>query len=127
MQPAVSSRCPRDVLHTFRNPGPGEARFLNIHAPGLGFERYLRGDFPGFDQHYQPAGSGWRRTAVTLLGPGEGERLELGESTRDDQGRRRARSALFEAEIGADFPRPPAHRHLKTAESFYVLERRVRR
>ena len=36
---------PPDVLHTFHNPGPGEARFLNLHAPGLGFERYLRGDF----------------------------------------------------------------------------------
>src|ERR671916_598204 len=24
---------PRDVLHTFRNPGPGEARFLNLPAP----------------------------------------------------------------------------------------------
>ena len=31
---------PRDVLHTFRNPGPGWA-FLNLHAPGSGFERYL--------------------------------------------------------------------------------------
>jgi quercetin dioxygenase-like cupin family protein len=112
---------PRDVLHTFRNPGPGEARFLNLHTPGLGFERYLRGDFPDFDQHYEPAGSGLPPTDVIVLGRGEGERLDLGESAAtiklgvEELG-------VFEAEIGGDFPRPPPHRHLKTAESFYVLE-----
>jgi quercetin dioxygenase-like cupin family protein len=112
---------PRDVLHTFRNPGPGEARFLNIHTPGLGFERYLRGEFPEFDQHYRPAGSGLAPDGVTLLGPGEGERLELGESTATIKvGVEQL--GVFEAEIGGDFPRPPAHRHLKTAESFYVLD-----
>ena len=112
---------PRDVLHTFRNPGPGQARFLNLHAPGLGFERYLRGDFPEFDQHYLPEGSGLPPDGVTVLGPGEGERLELGESTAtiklgvDEIG-------VFEAEIGGDFPHPPAHRHPKSMESFYVIE-----
>lgn len=112
---------PRDVLHSFYNPGPGEARFLNIHAPGLGFERYLRGDFPEFDQHYQPAGTGLPPSGVIVLGPGEGERLELGESTAtiklgvEEIG-------VFEAEIGSDFPHPPAHRHPKSMESFYVIE-----
>ena len=60
---------PRDVLHTFRNPGPGPARFLNLHAPGLGFERYLRGDFPEFDQHYLPEGSGLAPDGVTAAKP----------------------------------------------------------
>ena len=72
---------PPDVLHTFHNPGPGDTRFLNLHAPGLGFERYLRGDFPEFDQHYLPEGSGIDATDVVVLGPGEGERLQLGSST----------------------------------------------
>ena len=112
---------PRDVLHTFRNPGPGETRFLNLHAPGLGFERYLRGDFPDFDQHYLPEGSGLAADGVTVLGPGEGERLELGESTATIK-LGVAEIGVLEAEIGGDFPRPPAHRHLKTAESFYVIE-----
>jgi len=112
---------PRDVLHTFRNPGPGEARFLNLHSPGLGFERYLRGEFPEFDQHYLPEGSGLAPDGVTVLGPGEGERLELGGSAAtikvgvDD-------IAVVEAEIDGDFPRPPAHRHLRTAESIYVID-----
>jgi mannose-6-phosphate isomerase-like protein (cupin superfamily) len=30
------------VVHTFRNEGPGDARFLNVHAPGMGFIQYLR-------------------------------------------------------------------------------------
>jgi mannose-6-phosphate isomerase-like protein (cupin superfamily) len=63
-----------DVLHTFRNPGPGEARFLNLHAPGVGFERYLRGDYPDFDQHYMPEGSGLPANGVVLS---EGEPLEV--------------------------------------------------
>jgi mannose-6-phosphate isomerase-like protein (cupin superfamily) len=112
---------PRDVLHTFRNPGPGEARFLNLHAPGCGFERYLRGDYPDFDQHYMPEGSGLPPDGVTVLGPGEGERLELGQSTMTIKVGG-SDLAVFEAEMGADFPHPPAHRHLRTLESWYVLE-----
>jgi mannose-6-phosphate isomerase-like protein (cupin superfamily) len=112
---------PPDVLHTFHNPGPGDTRFLNLHAPGLGFERYLRGDFPEFDQHYLPEGSGLDPTDVVVLGPGEGERLQLGSSTATIKvGREQL--AVFEAEIGPDFPHPPAHRHPATVEGFYVLE-----
>src|SRR4051794_10067441 len=33
---------PPNVVHTFRNEGPGAARFLNFHTPGCGFGRYLR-------------------------------------------------------------------------------------
>jgi mannose-6-phosphate isomerase-like protein (cupin superfamily) len=113
---------PRDVLHTFRNPGPGEARFLNLHAPGLGFERYLRGDFPEFDQHYLPEGSGLAPDGVVLLGPGEGERVELGTASATIKAGVE-QLGVFEVEIAGDFPHPPAHRHLHTLESFYLLER----
>ena len=33
---------PRDVLHTFRNPGPGHAAFLFLLTPALGGERFFR-------------------------------------------------------------------------------------
>jgi quercetin dioxygenase-like cupin family protein len=47
--------------------------------------------------------------------------LELGASTATIKvGREQL--AVFVAEIGGDFPRPPAHRHLKTAECFYVID-----
>jgi uncharacterized cupin superfamily protein len=29
---------------------------------------------------------------------------------------------VFEAELGGDFPHPPAHRHPNSIESFYVIE-----
>jgi mannose-6-phosphate isomerase-like protein (cupin superfamily) len=112
---------PRDVLHTFRNPGPGEARFLNLHAPGLGFERYLRGDFPEFDQHYLPEGSGLGPDGVVVLGPGEGERVELGTASATIKAGVE-QLGVFEVEIAGDFPHPPAHRHLRTLETFYLLE-----
>jgi quercetin dioxygenase-like cupin family protein len=39
------------VVHTFRNEGPGDARFLNLHAPSKGFIQHLRdgGDPDRFD------------------------------------------------------------------------------
>ena len=123
--PAASCRSRATCSHTFRNPGPGPARFLNLHAPGLGFERYLRGDFPEFDQHYLPEGSGLPPDGVIVLGPGEGERLEVGGSAAtiklgvDEIG-------VFEVEVGGDFPHPPAHRHPKSMESFYVHRGRAR-
>ncbi len=33
---------PPMVVHTFRNEGPGDARFLNLHAPSKGFIQHLR-------------------------------------------------------------------------------------
>ena len=112
---------PRDVLHTFRNPGPGEARFLNLHAPGLGFERYLRGDFPEFDQHYLPEGSGLPPEGVVLLEPGEGELFDLGASAATIK---TAGPDLFvlEAKDGGDFPHPPAHVHRHTLECVYAID-----
>jgi quercetin dioxygenase-like cupin family protein len=112
---------PRDVLHTFRNPGPGEAHFLNLHAPGLGFERYLRGEFPEFDQHYLPEGSGLAPDGVVVLEPGEGEPLELGSSTATIKVTG-ADLFAFDAQLGPDFPHPPAHRHRHTLECFYVVD-----
>ncbi len=37
------------IAHTFRNAGDGRARFVNIHAPGLGFDEYLRRQAAGED------------------------------------------------------------------------------
>jgi mannose-6-phosphate isomerase-like protein (cupin superfamily) len=33
---------PPGVVHAFTNAGPGRARFLNVHAPDIGFVEYLR-------------------------------------------------------------------------------------
>src|SRR4029450_12328798 len=40
---------PPNVVHTFRNDGPAEARFLNFHAADGGFAAYLRARGDGAD------------------------------------------------------------------------------
>jgi mannose-6-phosphate isomerase-like protein (cupin superfamily) len=40
---------PPGVVHAFTNPGPGRARFLNVHAPEQGFVEYLRARDRGED------------------------------------------------------------------------------
>jgi mannose-6-phosphate isomerase-like protein (cupin superfamily) len=40
--PGTFVAVPAGVHHGFRNPGPGRARFLNIHAPGTGFIESVR-------------------------------------------------------------------------------------
>jgi quercetin dioxygenase-like cupin family protein len=113
---------PPEVLHSFRNPGPGEAHYLNIHAPGCGFEEYLRSRFQApFDQEYFPAGTGRPASEIIELGPGEGERLEIGASLATIKAGVDG-IAVVEAMIAPDFPGPSAHRHGRTLESFYVIE-----
>ena len=113
---------PPDVLHTFHNPGPGETRFLNLHAPGLGFERYLRGDFPEFDQHYLPEGSGLEPTDVIVLGSRRG-RAAAARRVR----RRRSRSAATSSPSSSSSWAATSRTRLRTAtcetlEAFYVLD-----
>ena len=40
---------PPRVVHAFTNPGPGRARFLNVHAPETGFVELLRARARGED------------------------------------------------------------------------------
>jgi quercetin dioxygenase-like cupin family protein len=112
---------PREVLHTFRNLGPGDTRFLNLHAPGCGFERYLRGEYPDFDQHYLPEGSGLPPEGVVVLEPGAGEAFDLDQSTATIK---TAVTDLFVMEVkdGGDFPHPPAHLHRHTLECVYAID-----
>jgi mannose-6-phosphate isomerase-like protein (cupin superfamily) len=116
---------PPDVVHTFRNPGPGAARFLNFHAPGMGFDTYLRSGFRiPYDQHDPPADGGRSTDGVILRLPGEGEEVALGPSSAsikaggdDAIGSLTVMEAVFSA-----FPGPVLHRHRAMVDSFYVLE-----
>jgi mannose-6-phosphate isomerase-like protein (cupin superfamily) len=116
---------PPGVVHTFRNPGPGAARFLNFHAPGMGFDTYLRSGFQiPYDQHDPPADGGRPTDGVILRRPGEGEGVALGPSSASIKaGGDDAIGSLtvMEAVLGA-FPGPVRHRHLAMVDSFYVLE-----
>ena len=116
---------PPDVVHGFRT-GPSPARYLNIHAPGLGFDAYLRGELgDDFDQHDPPAGGGRPPSEATVLGAGEGRRLELGDSTaviKAGAGDALGSFALMEDDLAPGFPGPVLHQHERMTDSFYVLE-----
>jgi quercetin dioxygenase-like cupin family protein len=55
-------RMPPMVVHGFRNGSDAELRFLNLHAPGMGFATYMRdlrdGRPAAYDQHDPPEDGG---------------------------------------------------------------------
>jgi mannose-6-phosphate isomerase-like protein (cupin superfamily) len=117
---------PPEVVHTFHNPGPDEARFLNFHAPGMGFDSYLRSGFRiPYDQHDPPANGGRSPSEAIVRAPGEGELVRLGptEGSIKLGGRHALGSlAVMELVLAPGFPGPALHRHRGMVDSFYVLE-----
>ena len=72
--PGTFVSVPPGVVHTFRNEGPGEARFLNAHTPSKGFADHLRGGSKpgsGFDS-FDPPEDGGRPASEAICWPGAG-------------------------------------------------------
>jgi mannose-6-phosphate isomerase-like protein (cupin superfamily) len=117
---------PPDVVHTFRNPGADPAHFLNFHAPGMGFDTYLRSGYEiPYDQHDPPADGGRPPSEVILVPPGGGERIKVGpvEALIKAGGEDGIGSlAVMEVVIGPGASGPVLHHHRATVESFYVLD-----
>jgi uncharacterized cupin superfamily protein len=92
---------PPNLAHSFRNEGPGRARFLNFHAPSEGFHDYLRASYAGedtswFDQRDPPPDGGRPFSDAVLSSPGERKSIEVA-------------GMLFVAEttLGPGFAGPP--------------------
>jgi mannose-6-phosphate isomerase-like protein (cupin superfamily) len=105
------ARVPPLVVHGFRNGSDAELRYLNFHAPGVGFADYMRAMRDGrtltYDQE-EPPGGGVRPASEAVIGePGLGVHVDI-DAIRVEEVR---------SEPG-DTPAPPADR----VESFYVLE-----
>ena len=123
---------PTGVVHTFANEGPGDARFLNFHAPSGGFADYLRakrdGDEAAEDRFdtYDPPDDGGRPAADAVVRPpGEGERVETGAAEallKAEGGDGDGTLSLSETSLPPDFPGPIPHRHETFVDSFYVLD-----
>jgi quercetin dioxygenase-like cupin family protein len=96
-------RLPPLVAHGFRNGSDAELRYLNLHAPGLGFADYMRG-LADFDQAEPPADGG-RPASEASLTAGDGVLCDV-----DD-----IRVAVLTE--GAE-----PHDHPEHVESLYVLE-----
>ena len=116
---------PAGVIHTFRNDGPVTARFLNMHAPSMGFAESLRRTGTGFRwDAFDPPEDGGRSTAdVAVRGPGEGESILGGAvlfKAQVDDGE--GTFSLSEIVLPPGYPGPVLHRHARTLDSFYVLE-----
>jgi quercetin dioxygenase-like cupin family protein len=73
-------RVPPMVVHGFRNASDTELRYLNFHAPGVGFADYMRGIRDGrrvpFDQEPPPA-DGIRPATEAVIGPAVADTDEL--------------------------------------------------
>jgi mannose-6-phosphate isomerase-like protein (cupin superfamily) len=123
---------PENVIHSFANEGDADARFLNVHAPSMGFAESLRVRRDGraydpgrFDSFDRPDDGGRPRSDAVVRGSGEGEELSAGPSrvlfkaeVSDGDGT----FSLTETTLAPGFPGPLPHRHERMFDSFYVLE-----
>lgn len=120
---------PPDVVHTFWNPGPDRASYLNYHAPNSGFAEFLRAARDGrryeWDSFDAPEDGGLPAADAVVRGPGEGEVVVLGETSailkaeRADGG---GRFAVVETTLAPGYAGPGPHVHESFVDSFYVLE-----
>jgi quercetin dioxygenase-like cupin family protein len=118
---------PPNVVHTFRNDGPAKVRFLNLHAPGMGFDRYVleiggageafRAELAAcYDQYPPPEGGGLDpasvlvRTAQTDAVSLSGVDVSFLANAKDTLGA----IGLVEYTAPPSFPGPPAHLHERT-------------
>jgi mannose-6-phosphate isomerase-like protein (cupin superfamily) len=79
------------VVHGFLNASDADVRYLNLHAPGLGFADYLRalrdGRTPAFDQHEPPANGGRPTTeAIITTGAVESEQIAIADVRGEARG-----------------------------------------
>lgn len=121
--PGDFALAPPQLVHRYRTDG---ARWLNLHAPGCGFEEWLRRNDPTFDQHDPPAEGARPASDGVLRRAGEGEAIAPGPGAAGlilagaDDGL--GSVSVVEFELGPGAPGPPAHRHERLTDSFYVLE-----
>jgi quercetin dioxygenase-like cupin family protein len=115
---------PPGVVHGYRHEGTDEVRFLNIHAPGMGFAEYLFGERPAdrVDQFEPPEDGGRPASDATVA------RLDEGETITDTP-TRNVRILVDLPELVATWTRyspgeagPDPHIHREHVDAFFILE-----
>ena len=120
---------PPDVVHTFWNPGPDRASYLNYHAPNGGFAEFLRAARDGrryeWDSFDAPEDGGLPAADAVVRGPGEGEVVVLSETSailKADSADGGGRFSMVETTLTPGYAGPGPHVHESFVDSFYVLE-----
>ncbi len=108
------------LVHGFRNPGEQEARFLNLHAPGV----WARGQEFGLpreehDQFGADRGSASPRPIISA--PGDGDRLTKPHRLALVKAQSRDADVL-EYFVDGGYDGAGTHVHLRHADCFHVLE-----
>jgi mannose-6-phosphate isomerase-like protein (cupin superfamily) len=119
LHPGGFVRIPPNVVHTVRNADEGApVRALNIHAPSMGFDGYLRAGRDGdqaarerFDQDDPPADGGRPASDARVLDGG-------GEELHDED----AHLSLSVTSAAPGFSGPVPNAHDECATGFYVLD-----
>jgi quercetin dioxygenase-like cupin family protein len=124
--PGTSVAVPPGIVHGFRVPGPGGARYLNIHAPDGDFIEYLRHAIAGekfewdsFDVD-EPSGP----AEAIVAGPEGGEQLQR----RLIENMIRAETtelSLFELTFDERWEGVDPHSHDDHVDSFFILDGEV--
>lgn len=115
---------PIGVVHGFTNPGPGPARFLNLHAPETGFVELLRardrGEEPDAEQFdvFDAEGATSGASDAIVVGAAEERRVSDRLVIKAGLDELVATDTTFEAGRRG----PPPHVHRRQVDSFYVLE-----
>jgi uncharacterized cupin superfamily protein len=125
MGPGGFVAAPAGVAHTFRNESADNVRFLNVHAPSMGFPEHILGTKDDFDQHDPPPDGGRPASDAVIRPPGEGDSISLGPSGvlfKAEGEETEGTFSLTETTIAPGFPGPVRHIHRRTVDSFYVLE-----
>ena len=125
--PGTTVAVPPGIVHGFTNPGPGGARYLNIHAPDGGFIEYLRRitgegvavawDSYDVEEPYGPA-------EAIVAGPNGGERLERRLLTNTIRAET-PEISLFEMTFDERWEGVDPHHHDDHVDSFFVLDGEV--
>lgn len=125
--PGTTVAVPPGIVHGFTNPGPGGARYLNIHAPDAGFIEYLRRAIVGENFEWdsydvdEPYGPG----EAIVAGPTGGERLVRPSGLTNTIRAETTELSLFELEFDERWEGVDPHHHDDHIDSFYVLDGEV--
>jgi quercetin dioxygenase-like cupin family protein len=118
---------PPGIVHAFRGPDAGGARYLNIHAPDGNFIEYLRHAIAGEKFEWDsvdvdgPAGA----AEAIIAGPEGGERLVRASGLTNTIRAETAELSLFELSFDERWEGVDRHSHTDKVDSFYVLDGEV--